>query len=101
MGSIAMPNGDYGHSSSIAARNITRAVEGQSASDRVPLEWASGVPIRDLPSILVAMCNDYEQHVAWAEYCKMMQKLELGVPTQQSELDLPHADDIRVSDVGG
>lgn len=34
------------------------------------------------------MCNDYEQHVAWAEYCKMMQALELGMPTQQSELDL-------------
>ena len=46
------------------------------------------------------MCNDYEQHVAWAVYCKMMQKLELGVPTQQSELDLPHADDIRVNDMG-
>jgi hypothetical protein len=35
------------------------------------------------------MCNDYEQHIRWAEYCRMMQALELGVPTQQSESDLP------------
>lgn len=46
------------------------------------------------------MCNDYELHVAWAEYCKMMQALELGIPTQQSELDLPQADDIRINDIG-
>ena len=37
------------------------------------------------------MCNDYERHVAWQEYCDMMQQLEWGVPTQQSELDLPPA----------
>ena len=46
------------------------------------------------------MCNDYEQHVAWAEYCKMMQDLALGIPTQQSEIDLPQADDIRINDLG-
>ncbi|MGD9922624.1 MAG: SOS response-associated peptidase [Variibacter sp.] len=46
------------------------------------------------------MCNDYEQHVRWAEYCKMMQDLELGIPTQQSELDLPLADDIKINDRG-
>lgn len=46
------------------------------------------------------MCNDYEQHVAWAEYQTMMQSLELGIPTNQSELDLPQADDIRVNDTG-
>jgi putative SOS response-associated peptidase YedK len=46
------------------------------------------------------MCNDYEQHVAWAEYCKLMQELELGIPTNQTELDLPRADDIRVNDTG-
>ena len=46
------------------------------------------------------MCNDYEQHVAWADYCKAMQQLELGIPTHQSERDLPQADDIRVNDVG-
>ena len=38
------------------------------------------------------MCNAYEQHVKWVEYCKMMQALELGIPTQQSELDLPESD---------
>jgi putative SOS response-associated peptidase YedK len=46
------------------------------------------------------MCNDYEQRVAWGDYCKMMQALELGIPTQQSELDLPPSDDIRINDMG-
>jgi hypothetical protein len=46
------------------------------------------------------MCNEYEQHVRWAEYCKMMQNLELGIPSQQSELDLPESDDIKINDVG-
>ena len=45
------------------------------------------------------MCNDYEQHVAWQDYCDMMQQLEWGVPTQQSELDLPPANDVRIRDV--
>ncbi len=30
----------------------------------------------------------------------MMQELALGIPTQQSELDLPQSDDIRISDMG-
>jgi putative SOS response-associated peptidase YedK len=46
------------------------------------------------------MCNDYEQHVTWAEYRKAMQALELGIPTEQSELDLPQEDDIKVNDLG-
>jgi putative SOS response-associated peptidase YedK len=45
------------------------------------------------------MCNDYEQHVAWQEYCNMMQALELGIPTQQSGRDLPQADDIKINDM--
>ena len=49
---------------------------------------------------MMCMCNDYEQHVRWTEYCKMMQDLELGIPTQQSELDLPVSDDIKINDVG-
>jgi putative SOS response-associated peptidase YedK len=46
------------------------------------------------------MCNDYEQHLAWAEYCKLMQGEALRVPPEQSELDLPQADDIRIGDLG-
>jgi putative SOS response-associated peptidase YedK len=46
------------------------------------------------------MCNDYEQHVRWAEYCKLMQALELGIPSRQSEIDLPQADDVRINDTG-
>jgi len=46
------------------------------------------------------VCNDYEQRVAWSDYCKMMQALELGIPTNQSERDLPQSDDIRINDLG-
>jgi putative SOS response-associated peptidase YedK len=46
------------------------------------------------------MCNDYEQHVALAEYRKVMEQLELGTPADQSEADLPQADDIRVNEIG-
>lgn len=45
------------------------------------------------------MCNAYEQHVKWVEYVQMMQALELGIPTQQTELDLPESDDIRINDI--
>jgi putative SOS response-associated peptidase YedK len=45
------------------------------------------------------MCNDYEQHIRWAEYCAFMQALKLGVPAYQSELDLPQADDIKINDM--
>ena len=46
------------------------------------------------------MCNDYEQHIFYAEYCKMMQELALEIPSYQSELDLPRADDIKIGDIG-
>lgn len=46
------------------------------------------------------MCNDYEQHIAWAEYKKLMQEIALRLPDRQSELDLPQADDIRIGDEG-
>ena len=46
------------------------------------------------------MCNDYEQHVRWGEYRKTMQNLELGISSQQTEPDLPQADDIRINDIG-
>jgi hypothetical protein len=34
-------------------------------------------------SYIYQMCNDYEQHARWSEYRKMMQHLELGIPSQQ------------------
>jgi len=46
------------------------------------------------------MCNDYEQHIRWAEYCPMMQALELGTPAEQSGADLPQADHIPIGDTG-
>jgi putative SOS response-associated peptidase YedK len=45
------------------------------------------------------MCNAYEQHVKWVEYTRMMRDLELGVSTQQSELDLPQSDMVRINDL--
>ncbi|OAV49307.1 hypothetical protein A6U98_13815 [Rhizobium sp. WYCCWR10014] len=45
------------------------------------------------------MCNDYEQHIRWKEYCEMMQSLALRIPAHQSELDLPTADDIKIGDI--
>ena len=35
------------------------------------------------------MCNEYERYVDWYAYCKLMQDLEWGTPTRQSERDLP------------
>jgi putative SOS response-associated peptidase YedK len=46
------------------------------------------------------MCNDYEQHVRWAEYRKMMQALELAIPARQTGVELPQADDVRINDIG-
>jgi putative SOS response-associated peptidase YedK len=46
------------------------------------------------------MCNDYEQHVRWADYRKLMQTLNLAIPRHQSELDLPQTEDIRINDTG-
>ncbi|THK33590.1 SOS response-associated peptidase, partial [Ensifer sp. MPMI2T] len=46
------------------------------------------------------MCNDYEQHIRYAEYCKMMQELTFGIASHQTELDLPQADDVRIGDTG-
>jgi len=44
------------------------------------------------------VCNDYEQHIAWAAYCEAMQALAFQIPAHQTELDLPQADDVRISD---
>jgi putative SOS response-associated peptidase YedK len=46
------------------------------------------------------MCNDYEQHILWAEYCAMMQRAALEIPGHQSKNDLPQADDIKINDMG-
>jgi len=45
------------------------------------------------------MCNDYEREIRWAEYCALMQAVELGIPTEQSELDLPAAASTRITDI--
>jgi putative SOS response-associated peptidase YedK len=46
------------------------------------------------------MCNDFEQHIAWAEYRRLMQEIALEIPAQQTELNLPRADDVRIGDEG-
>src|SRR5690242_5560512 len=46
------------------------------------------------------VCNDYEQHIAWAEYQAMMDSLALPTAPHQSAADLPQADDIKINDIG-
>lgn len=46
------------------------------------------------------MCNDYEQHVAYAQYLEAVRALELETPAAETEADLPTADDVRVGDEG-
>lgn len=51
-------------------------------------------------TIILLLCNAYEQHVRWVEYSQMMmQDLELGIPTQQTELHLPQSDLVRINDM--
>jgi len=44
------------------------------------------------------MCNNYQFYLEY-EACRLMQEIELGIPTQQSELDMPPAEDVRINDV--
>jgi hypothetical protein len=37
--------------------------------------------------------NDRQQHVGWAEYCKLMHELELEIPAHSTEFDLPQVHD--------
>ena len=46
------------------------------------------------------MCNDYEQHVAYADYRRAVRAVELETPSSESEADLPRADDIKIGDLG-
>jgi putative SOS response-associated peptidase YedK len=66
-----------------AKRGFPEADSPAPKGDAHPLVLANG------PHYIEQMCNDYEQDVRWAEYCAVMQALELGIPTQQTELDLP------------
>ena len=45
------------------------------------------------------MCNDYQCYLEYEVYCHLMQDLTLGIPTQQSELDMPPMEDVRINDV--
>ena len=44
------------------------------------------------------MCNDYEQHVTHKQYLDAIKALELD--STGSAADMPHADDIRIGDMG-
>ena len=45
------------------------------------------------------MCNDYEQHVTWAQYKRALESVSVTIPPRQSELDLVQADDVRINDI--
>jgi putative SOS response-associated peptidase YedK len=46
------------------------------------------------------MCNDYEQHVAWAQYRAAMRAADIAIAERHNGLDLPQADDVRIQDMG-
>jgi putative SOS response-associated peptidase YedK len=46
------------------------------------------------------MCNDYEQHVRYADYQRAIKALELSPPDAESASDLPAADDVKIGDMG-
>lgn len=46
------------------------------------------------------MCNDYEQHVSYAQYTAAIRALELETPDAESAAALPQADDIKIGDLG-
>jgi len=46
------------------------------------------------------MCNDYEQHVAYADYRKAVRAVDLETPASESQADLPRADDIKIGELG-
>jgi putative SOS response-associated peptidase YedK len=46
------------------------------------------------------MCNDYEQHVAHAQYLKAVRASDLTPPASETAAALPQADDIRIGDMG-
>ena len=44
------------------------------------------------------MCNDYQVHIEWEQYCAALAAAELGLPVDATPADLPARDDIRVKD---
>jgi len=44
------------------------------------------------------MCNEFQQQIAWQAYCDLMASLDIGIPMIQTELDLPAAESIRISE---
>jgi putative SOS response-associated peptidase YedK len=46
------------------------------------------------------MCNDYEQHIRYAEYRNAVRELHLCTSDHESEADLRQSDDIRIGDLG-
>jgi hypothetical protein len=41
------------------------------------------------------MSNNYEQHITWEAYRRALDTFALRAPSQQTELDLRQADDIK------
>jgi putative SOS response-associated peptidase YedK len=58
------------------------------------------LPMRHRAPYLFLMCNDYEQHIRYAEYRQALGEVGLVPAAHQGEADLPPADDIRIGDLG-
>lgn len=46
------------------------------------------------------MCNEYERNIQWDDFARTMERIELGLATEQGPTDLPPALSIRISDTG-
>ena len=46
------------------------------------------------------MCNDYEQHLAYAAYTAAIRHLDLSSPATETAADLPQHDDIKIGEFG-
>lgn len=46
------------------------------------------------------MCNEYERKIDWDDFARTMERIELGLATEQGLADVPPAPSIRISDIG-
>ena len=56
-----------------------RQVEHVGIRSLIPPQAGGGLLERERHSDELPKCNDYEQHIAWAEYCRMMESLALKI----------------------
>ena len=68
----------YGDGATAQADGYSKSAHGRPFVKHQPFRTVC--EITGLP-----MCNDYERHVRWTEYCKMTQILEVGIPCSKAK----------------